>query len=135
MNAATPTLQQKDYALNLRKRVAELNLDYDPMRRAGYEAFVVHFNGLIVEANRAFADLIECPVDEVIGLNAFELYPPESVRIVLQKLREGSQEPYEVMGMTRKGRPFPVRIWGMNFRMGELAGRVIAVKALDTVGA
>ena len=121
---------QKAEAQNLRKRVTELELDYSNMVDAGYDGILIHFNAIIVEANEAFASMIECSREETIGLNAFELYPPESIKTIMQKLKEGAEEPYEVAGITRKGNAILVSVWGKNFQMGEMTGRVIATKKI-----
>lgn len=119
-----------DEVKSLRKRVANLDLDYSHMEKVGYDGILVHFNAIIVEANEAFAQMIECSREEVIGLNAFTLYPHESIETIMQKLKEGAEEPYEVEGITRKGNRILVSVWGMNFQMGEMAGRLIATKKI-----
>ena len=114
----------------VRKKISELNLDYSHMTDAGYDGILFHFNGEIVEGNEAFANTIGCTQEETVGLNAFQLYPPESIAVVMQKLQEASEEPYEVAAHTLKGKPFLVSIWGMNFELNGEMGRVIATKKI-----
>lgn len=115
---------------SLRKQIEKLDLDYSHMIEAGYDGILFHFDGKIVEGNEAFAEMIECAPEETIGLNAFKLYPPESIQVVMQKLQEASEEPYEVTGLTLTGKEIRVSIWGMNFFMNGQMGRVIATKKI-----
>jgi len=96
----------------LRNQILELGLDYSHMTEAGYDGILSHFGGTIVEGNEAFARMIECAREETIGLNAFKLYPPENIDVVMQKFKGAPEEPYEVAAITLKGKPFLVNIWG-----------------------
>lgn len=122
------TETEKEDLRTLGKQIEKLGLDYNHMLEAGYDGIVYHFDGQIVQGNQAFADMIECTVEDTIGLNAFKLYPPESIDTVMKNLQEATEDPYEVEALTMTGKQFRVSIWGMNFYMNGQMGRVIGTK-------
>jgi two-component system cell cycle sensor histidine kinase/response regulator CckA len=63
------------------------------------EGIMIHEGGIVVDANRAFADLIGCPdPSDLLGKNSLELIPltAESPRLVQGRTHLSSTETYEI---------------------------------------
>ena len=125
-------MDQKEIARHGERALAQ-NIDYSRLTKSGYEALVIHFHGTIVWGNEAFAEIVDCAVKDIPGINAWTLYPPESIKVVMEKLSEASEEPYEVAAMTVKGQPLLVRLEAVNFMMSGEPGRVMGVKKLKNL--
>lgn len=119
-----------EHMKQLYQQILDLKLDYTHMLEAGYDAIFFHFDGKIVGGNQALADLCACSVEETFGLNAFRFFPPETLAVVMEKLKKGSEEPYEIDAHTMYGKPLRVSVWGMNFLLEGQLGRVIGVKKI-----
>ena len=85
---------------------------------AAFEGLVIHENGIILEANAAFADLFGYELSEVGGMNVLFLAAPESRDLVRQKIISGSEEPYVAVGLRKDKTTFT----------GELRGKPIPYK-------
>lgn len=95
------------------------------LRAAPYKASATHADSIIIDANQSFADLVGYTCDELKGLNAWVLFPPESYPILMEKLQSKSQEPYQLMAHDRLCKPFPIEMYGVNHNShGELTRTV-----------
>lgn len=102
---------------------------------AAFEGLALHDDGVIIDANEAFASMFGYTRDEVVGLRVLSLAAPESVELLAAQLRSGSEEPYEGLARRKDGTRFAVQLRG---REVVLAGRRMRATALrdmsDTKG-
>jgi PAS domain S-box-containing protein len=79
--------------------------------------------GDFIDANRAFADIIGYPHDQLLGVNIDRITPPEYAALdasQLQDLRNtGSYGPYEKEYIRPDGSRLPVSIRGLRVRRGD----------------
>ena len=71
---------------------------------------VIHENGLILECNAKLCEMSGHSYEELINSNGLELISPKVVKNVIEKIKNGYEEPYESLGITKNGREFPLRI-------------------------
>jgi PAS domain S-box-containing protein len=85
------------------------------------EGILFHDNGIAIEANKAFARMAECPLDQIIGMDILRNFvPPEELKQVEQILNSNDDRLYEIKARSAGGRVFPVEV---RSRPGQLAGR------------
>ena len=132
----TATIQEQNTRLQeanvqLRKEVEErkktqqeLEESRDRYRlfsKASTEGILFHDNGIIIELNDAFADLVECPRDQLIGMDIIRHFvSPEDRRQVQQIISSDDDRIYEITARSATGRTFPVEL---RSRSGKMAGR------------
>jgi len=93
------------------------------------EGIIIHDQGVIVEANQAFLDLMEYPYDEVIGQNIIELAAhPSSHSLIYKMMRIGSPKPYEILGISKHGKAKPLELFARSVNYEGEEVRVVAVR-------
>jgi len=114
-----------------RKRAEEaLRESEERFRRlseASFEGILIHVEGKIIDANRAFAAMFGYDVSELIGKNALDFATPELREIAERHIRTESEEPYEGVARRKEGSTFDVEVRGKNI---PYEGRMVRVTAL-----
>ncbi|WP_372680578.1 PAS domain S-box protein [Desulfosarcina sp.] len=101
--------------------LAESRDRYRLFSKASTEGILFHDNGRLIEANDAFADLVECPHDQLIGVDILRQFvSTEDRRRVQQIMALNDDRIYEITARSATGRMFPVEL---RSRPGHLAGR------------
>ncbi len=100
------------------------------LAEATFEGIVIHDMGIILDVNEAAAHMFGFEPEEVIGMNALELAPPESRETILRHILSGSDEPYEVLGVKKDGSTFPIE---MNGKFIPYQGRQVRVTAIRDI--
>lgn len=94
---------------------------YRLLSKASTEGILFHDNGKVIEFNDAFADLVECPPDQLIGMDIIRQFvSTEDRRQVQQIIASNDDRVYEITARSAAGRTFPAEL---RSRSGELAGR------------
>jgi PAS domain S-box-containing protein len=75
---------------------------------------IIHDKGLILECNQGLSDMTGFSYQELIGMDGLNLIAPESLDTVLQNIRRGYEEHYEVKGVRKDGTKYPLAIQGKN---------------------
>ncbi len=95
---------------------------------ATFEGVIVIADGRIVEANRAFLEMLGLEAEQVVGLAPEELIAPESVPTIYEHLRSGTEEPWEMEVVLRNDR----RMWhesrASTIPYGGSEARVISIR-------
>jgi len=97
---------------------------------ATFEAVLVHDQGIILDANRAFERLVGCAFSEAVGKSLFDFVAPAARDLVSARMRSGSQEPYEAQALTQDGRVIDVEVVGKEH---TYQGRKVRVAALRDI--
>jgi PAS domain S-box-containing protein len=97
---------------------------------SAFEAIVVHENGVVTEANRAFGRMYGYEPHEVPGLRLADLVAPESLETVMEHIRSGSEEPYDAVGLRSDGSRVILETVG---RTMQYRGRTMRVTALHDI--
>ncbi len=121
----------------LRDRLAELQeLECESAERANllsdaaFEGLVIHDTGIVVAANRAFAEMLRTDVESLIGVNIVDFADPQSRELILAQLAKGTEEPYEVTGKRQDGSHIVCRVRGKTIRR---SGRDLRASAIEDI--
>ena len=105
--------------------LAESHDRYRLFSTASTEGILFHDNGILIESNDAFADLVECPHDQLIGVDIIRQFvSTEDRRQVQQIIAADDDRIYEITARSATGRTFPAEL---RSRSGKLAGRTCRV--------
>jgi two-component system, cell cycle sensor histidine kinase and response regulator CckA len=118
-----------------RKKVQEAlaeSLDrYRLFSEISIEGILFHDNGIAIEVNDAFADLTECPREQLIGMDVIDRFvSPEDMHQVRQNINSNVEGVYEIKIRSATGRLFPAEL---RTRPGELAGRACRVVSVRDI--
>jgi diguanylate cyclase (GGDEF)-like protein/PAS domain S-box-containing protein len=79
---------------------------------ASFGGISIHDNGRIVECNHGLAELTGFSIEELIGMNGFDLIAPEHLEAVLANINRQYDQKYEVEGVRKNGERYPLAIRG-----------------------
>jgi PAS domain S-box-containing protein/putative nucleotidyltransferase with HDIG domain len=97
---------------------------------ATHEGLGFSEGGIIFDANHQLAEILGYDVSELIGKHAMDFVAPESRSLVIERIKSGSEEPYEHLAMRKDRTIFPVEVQA---RMLENQGRQIRVTAVRDI--
>lgn len=95
---------------SLQQQLRNENERFRSLAEATLEGIVIYDPDQIVEANHIIVELFGYPYEKLMDKHFSDLLAPDSRDIVARHFRTGTEPPYEVEGMTRKGNRFPVEI-------------------------
>jgi PAS domain S-box-containing protein len=104
---------------------AESEARYHTLFSATVDGVVVHQNGVVIDCNEAFVELVGYSRDEIIGMQALAFYAPEERGRAPQWME--SPEPYQAQGMRKDGSRFWASIQGRPIQIGGQAMRIATV--------
>ena len=119
--------RERERVLYLRKR---LNGHIEQAQSDDYPAVAVHTKSILIEVNRQAAEMFGYAVDELIGLNAWLLFPPESVEALTRHLMTLSEEAYQVMARRKDGSLFKVELKGKDTVVAGEPIRTVLLKKI-----
>ena len=100
---------------------------YRRLTEASLEGIVLSQEGRIVDANLAFSERFGASLDELVGRQLLDFVAPESREQVLQNMRSGYSEPYEIVALYADGSRFYVEVRGRTTTHQGRPARVTAV--------
>ena len=109
------------------ERHAELAASEERFRslaEVSFEGIVVAVDGRIIDMNERGAAILGAPRGAIIGRSVLDFCAPEFSETVLQHIRSGSEEPYEIIGQRADGTRFPMELHG---RQTTYLGRPVRV--------
>jgi diguanylate cyclase (GGDEF)-like protein/PAS domain S-box-containing protein len=118
----------------LKRREAALRESEDRFRalaEATFEGVVVHDHERIIDANKAFVDLLGYRYAELIELDVPGLVSPQSQREVAQRISGGFDEPYELTMRRKDGSTFPAEVRGKSVPFQGKLARVVAMRDIS----
>jgi PAS domain S-box-containing protein len=124
-------LQKQKLEIQVIERTKELQEEQErflKLSEASFEGIVIHKNGIILDANRMFAQMLGYELPEIIGKHGLDFVAPESRDLASKNLLAGSEEPFEIVGIKKDGSTFLAEVHGkaITYR-GHRAG-VIAIR-------
>jgi len=97
---------------------------------SAFEGLVITDEGVILEVNRALIEMFGYEASDVVGRSVLEFVAPEHRAQVRQKIASGSEEPYEILGISKDGTPLDFEVRGRAYRY---RGRRVRVTALRDI--
>ena len=121
---------------NLERKRAEGTLReseerFRSLSEAAFEGIMIHDQGVILNANQAFADLFSYrSPEDLIGKDGLDAltFAPESRELIRGNLNSGLTEPLEIMVMRPDGSMFPAETQGRDITINGRKLRVIAMR-------
>jgi two-component system cell cycle sensor histidine kinase/response regulator CckA len=115
-----------------RKRVEEALAESEALYRkvieASFDGIAVSEAGVVLEANRGFAEIFGYAQDEVIGRSAQDLVAEESLEAALQHIADGHEGAYELVGKRKDGTKILLEAMARNHSIGGRRGRLTALR-------
>ncbi len=94
------------------------------------DAVLVNDNGIVVDANRTLARMWGGPEEELIGRPALSFAVPEDHPKIVEMIRTGTEEPYEVTALRKDGSRYPAEIRGKTVMYKGKPMRVASIRDL-----
>jgi PAS domain S-box-containing protein len=98
---------------------------------AAFEGIFFHQNGIIVDVNPASLDILGYRPDDVIGRDIMDFVFPDSAQYVLDRIRNHSPGPYEVLGLTKAGTTIPLEIRARSIEITDAITRVVGFRDIS----
>jgi PAS domain S-box-containing protein len=131
LDVAAATLAGALFRHRSEERLRESEERFRLLSDAAAEGVLIHDNGIIVDANLSLAQMFGYEVDELLGRNVFDTFPTaESREVILEHIRSGSNERYEVWARRKDGTLVLAEITG---RPTTFRGRQIRVATLHDI--
>ena len=74
------------------------------------EGLVLSENGRIIDANRSLAEMFGYELEELVGIDASDLTPPDYREMVRRRILQEDTSHYESWGLKKDGTVFPIEI-------------------------
>lgn len=111
------------------RAIRESEERYRALTEAAVEGILIHDQGIVLDANPAFATMLGYELPEVLGANAIELLTaPESREKLIEEMRKPVSEPYEARGVRKDGSRIDVEIAARAITYHGRPARVAAVR-------
>ncbi len=122
LQEANARLQRETEVLETTGRALQESMDrYRLFSAVTTEGILFHDNGILIDANQAFADMVGCPVEPLIGTDVIARFVvPEDVDQVRRRIAGNDDQVYEIAARDVQGRIFPAEL---RSRSGNLAGK------------
>ena len=85
---------------------------FKALHDATFGGIIIHEQGLILDCNQSLFDMTGFTSDQLIGMDGLMLIAPESRDLVIQHMRRGFDQRYEVEGVRKDGTKYPLSIKG-----------------------
>jgi PAS domain S-box-containing protein len=115
-----------------RRGEEELRESEERFRRlseASIEGIIIHDRGVVLDVSNRFATMFGYEVEELIGRNVLDFLPaPDWLHVILERVRTGSEQPYEMVGLRKDGTRISVEIHARSAVYHGRQARVAAVR-------
>ncbi|MEO8619817.1 MAG: response regulator [bacterium] len=98
------------------------------LTEASFDGIAISVDGVIVEANRGYAEMFGYTVDEVIGRMATDFVTAESEHEVHVRTVTGIEGTYELIGKRKDGSRIALEATGRSYPVNGRRGRVAALR-------
>ncbi|MGD1076111.1 MAG: PAS domain S-box protein, partial [Thermodesulfovibrionales bacterium] len=106
----------------------ELMERFRHLTEVAFDGVAVIGEGVFLEVNKPFARMFGYELTEMIGLPVSKLVAPEYQDDVKQKILSAYEKPYELTGVRKDGRQFPLEACGKSFLSKERTLRIVAIR-------
>ncbi len=110
----------------IERALRESEQRYRRLSEAAFEGLIIHDQGVIIEANEMYTNLLGYELSEILGSNGLEHAAPKSRELILKNILSGSEEPYEALALRKDGTTFPVEI---KAKLAKYEGKTVRITA------
>lgn len=94
-----------------------------------FEGILIHKNGVLIDVNQSFLEMVGYTEEEAIGKNLLDFIPiPKDVELVKMNLSKSKSEPYNISLNNKKGENFTAEIEGRDVVTKNGIIRIAAVR-------
>ncbi|MDP6039362.1 MAG: PAS domain S-box protein, partial [Candidatus Latescibacteria bacterium] len=112
-------------------QLRESELRFRRLSEATFEGIVISENGVILDVNEQYCNMLGYAYDEMIGRAVLTLVVPEMQARVHKYITEGYEDPYESAVVRANGTVFPIEVRGRNISLDGRAVRVTAIRDIS----
>jgi len=113
------------------RTIRESEERFKKLSELSYEGIVIHNNGIGMDTNDSFVQMVGYSREELIGCNVIELLViPEFQEIIRKNLKEKSPAPYEVVIRRKNGSFFPAELVAREIKY---KGEILRVAAMRNI--
>lgn len=95
---------------------------------ASFEGIVLSKNGRAIDLNDQLAQMLQYTRSAMVGMDVLDFVAPQSLEVVQQHTRSGTEEPYEYVAMRSDGSTFPVEVRTKSIPSDDDEVRVTAIR-------
>jgi len=95
---------------------------------ASFDGIEIALDGVVLEANRGFAEMFGYTLEEVIGLPVADFVAEESRESTLQRIEQHIEGSYELVGKRKDGRKILLEATARTHQIGGRPARVTALR-------
>jgi PAS domain S-box-containing protein len=95
---------------------------------ATFEAVIIHDQGRIIDVNHAAETLLGYSEQQLIGMMATQLVPPEMQQLIIDRIRAPQDHPTEVTGLRQDGSTFIAEITAKSILYQGRPARVVGIR-------
>ena len=110
-----------------------MNEQYRSIFEAGFEGFVVHEDGIIIEVNPQFEDLLGYKGSELVGTSFMKLVAEDFRALVAERMATRPGVPYEIVGIRKDGAHIQAEVVGKDHVHEGRIVRVVTVRDLTKI--
>jgi len=110
-------IERQQVQTELTQNLRELKVSQSRFRRlyeAMFEGMVIHDGSFVIDTNEQFASLFGYTIENIVGVNIFDLINEGSKEIVKGHITCHSEAIYEAIGQKKNGDTFPLEIAARN---------------------
>ncbi len=96
------------------EELRESETRFKALHNASFGGIAIHDKGIILDCNQGLSALTGYNGEELTGMDGMQLIAEESRELVRKNILDGSEKPYEAIGLRKNGQKFPVRIEARN---------------------
>lgn len=104
---------------------------YRSLSGASFEGIVISENGIIIETNNTFSEMLGYPREELSGMSVIDFVALEEKKNVLNKLSSDYEKPYETLGAKKDGKTIPLEVHARIISYQGRRARVTAIRDLS----
>lgn len=96
-----------------------------------FDGIIIHVNGRVLEVNPELLRMTGYSYDEIMAVNALDLFAPQSRGLALDMIARDVTEPYTAQAMRKSGECFPIQVRGKTITFRGETARAVAVRDIS----
>lgn len=104
---------------------------YKALHDASFGGIIIHDQGVILECNQGLSSMTGFSKAELVGMDGLKLIAPDSLGQVVQNIKSGHDQRYEVEGLRKDASIYPLAIRGKNILYKGHEVRVIEFRDIS----
>jgi PAS domain S-box-containing protein len=100
--------------IEAQKQLKESEDRFRALHEASFGGVAIHDNGLILDCNQGLSNITGYSSSELVGMDGLNLIAQASLERVLENIKSGHEERYEVEGIRKDGSNYPLSVRGKN---------------------